>query len=91
MSSAADRYKTHHRPDFKPCKQTCPICTVLNRNGSKTFSSSYALKYHLTREHNREDEIVTGITRDNVLHVTRAITTAIEWNMLLDLSQWRSI
>lgn len=85
MSSTSQRYKTHHRLDFKPCKQTCPICDVLNRNGSKTFSSSYSLKYHLSTEHDRQDEIDSGITKDEVFLVTKAIETAIEWNMLLDL------
>ena len=73
------------RADYIQCNETCAMCDILNRNGSKIFSSSYALKYHVTTEHNREDEIVSGITREEVLCIASAVAVALKWNMLIDL------
>ncbi|QUC64398.1 hypothetical protein NsoK4_08210 [Nitrosopumilus sp. K4] len=91
MTSVNDSYKDHHRADYVECKQRCILCNLLKRKGSKIYKSSYAIKYHLTTEHSREDEIACGITRETILQTTRAIETAIQWNMLYDLSQRRSI
>jgi len=91
MSSAADRYKDHQRADYIQCNQTCAICDVLNRNGSKIFRSSYALRYHITIEHDLQDEIESGIRRKEVLCIAKAITVALKWNMLIDLPKRRDI
>ena len=75
------------RADYIQCKETCAICDILNPKGSKIFNSSYALKYHVTTEHNKEDEISSGITREEVLCIARAVAVALKWNMLIDLPQ----
>ena len=86
MSKTALCKKPHDvRSDFIPCNEICVMCDILNRNGSKIFSSSFALKYHITTEHNREDEITSGITKEEVLCITRAVAVALKWNMLIDL------
>jgi hypothetical protein len=77
--------KVHQREDYIQCKETCIICNILNRNGSKIFKSNYGLKYHLTTEHNVEDEIQSGITRSEVLTIVRAVAVALDWNMLIEL------
>ena len=90
--SKTSLYKNPHdvRPDYIPCNVICILCNVLNCNGSKIFRSSYALKYHITTEHDLQDEIVSGITRKEVLYIARAVAVALDWNMLIDLSKRRS-
>jgi hypothetical protein len=61
------------------------MCEILNANGSKIFGSNYALKYHVTTEHDRQDEIASGITKREVLCIARAVAIALQWNMLIDL------
>lgn len=78
------------RPDYIQCNEICVMCDVLNRNGSKIFGSSYALRYHITTEHDLQDEIESGITRKEILKIIRCITTALEWNMLVDLPKDKS-
>ena len=85
MSSAADRYKDHQRSDYIPCNHICIMCNILNSKGSKIFQSSYGLKYHITTEHDRQDEIASGITKEEVLCIARAVAVALKWNMLVDL------
>ncbi len=77
--------KKHHdgRSDYIPCKTICIICDHLSK--SKTFSSSFALKYHITKEHDLRDELHSGITKKEVLDVARAVAVALSWNMLIDL------
>lgn len=87
MSNTIQSNKTHVRADYIQCKQLCRICEILKPKGSKIFNSNYALKYHLTTEHNREDEISAGITRKQILQTVRAISQALEWKMLVDLSR----
>jgi len=90
MSSAADRYKVHHRADYIQCNQTCAICDVLNSNGSKIYRTSYALRYYITTEHELQDEIESGITRKEILKIIKCIRTALTWNMFVDLPKERS-
>lgn len=78
------------RPDYIPCNVICVICNILNRNGSKIFRSNYALRYHLTTEHDLQDEIESGITRKEIIEIIRCITTSLEWNMLLDIKKEKS-
>ena len=78
------------RKDYIQCNEICVMCDVLNRNGSKIFGSSYALRYHITTEHDLQDEIESGITRKEILKIIRCITTALEWNMLVDLPKDKS-
>jgi len=85
MSRTVHSNKIHGRSDYKPFKVTCRICLEIGKEKSKSFRSPYALKYHLTTTHNREDEIASGITRYEILQTARAIATAIKWNMLVDL------
>ena len=69
------------RSDFISCNEICAMCDVLNRNGSKIFRSNYALRYHITTEHDLQDEIKSGITRKEILKIIRCIITALEWNI----------
>lgn len=78
------------RSDFIPCNEICAMCDVLNRNGSKIFRSSYALRYHITTEHDLQDEIESGITRKEILKIIRCIRIALTWNMLVDLPNVQS-
>jgi|APSaa5957512535_1039671.scaffolds.fasta_scaffold33087_2 hypothetical protein len=91
MKISRDSNKTHVRIDYKRFKVTCKICQETGKQKSKSFTSLYALKYHLTTEHNKEDEIETGITRKMILETARAITTALEWNMLVDIPKRRHL
>jgi len=86
MSKTSLCKKPHDgRSDYIPCNTTCAICDILNRNGSKIFRSSFALKYHLVREHDLRDELESGITKKEILDIARAIAAALKWNMLVDL------
>ena len=90
MSSAVDRYKDHQRADYIQCNQTCVICNILNRNGSKIFRSSYTLRYHITTEHDLQDEIESGISRKEILKIIRCVRITLSWNMLLDIQKEKS-
>jgi|APSaa5957512535_1039671.scaffolds.fasta_scaffold185408_1 hypothetical protein len=85
MSSICHRNKGHQRADYIRCNEICIICEALKTHRSKIFNSSYALKYHLTTEHSREDEIISGISKEEVLSIAKAIAVALEWDMLIDL------
>ena len=87
MSNTSDSNKVHGRLDYKPFKVACRICLGIGKRKSKSFSSPYALKHHLTIAHDMEDEIHSGVTRAEILKTVRAITIALEWKMLIDLSQ----
>lgn len=89
MSSAADRYKDHQRADYRHSKVTCRICIEIGKRKSKSFRNIFALKIHLAT-HTREDEIQSGITRKEILKIARCITTALEWNMFVDLPKVQS-
>ena len=91
MSNTIYSNKAHVRDDFKSCCTICCICKRTRKQKSKRFNSLYALKYHLTTEHNIEDEISAGITRKQVLQTIRAISHALDWNMLIDLPQRRDL
>lgn len=76
----ADRY------DYLKCKVTCTICKkTVKQKKSKSFSSIYALKYHISTSHDREDEIVSGISKAEILNVLEGLAHALELNMLVDL------
>lgn len=76
----ADRY------DYLKCKVICTICKkTVKQKKSKSFSSIYALKYHISTSHDREDEIVSGISKAEILNVLEGLTHALELNMLVDL------
>lgn len=85
MSSPTQSNKVHVRVDYKLCKNRCCICTSIGKQKSKQFDTLYALKYHLTTSHNREDEISAGVTRRQILQMIRAISQALELNMLVDI------
>jgi hypothetical protein len=86
MSSTSLCKKQHGcRSDYIQCKIICIICDILNRHGSKIFSSSFALKYHISKEHDLRDELHSGVTKKVVLDVARAVEVALSWNMLIDL------
>ena len=58
----------------------CPIC-IWNRNKSKKFSTTYALKYHLSSEH--EGEIYSeDLNLENIQNVLRAFEKAVEIGMV---------
>lgn len=85
MNNNIDSKKPHAVKNCKKFKVACRICQVTGKQKSRTLNSHYALKYHLTTSHDREDEIVSGITRKEILQTARAIEKAIEWNMIIDL------
>ena len=70
------------RADYVQLPLLCPTCKKINRI-SKKFRSPYALMYHLTNVHDRQDEMVSNISIDQVRNVARAITKASEWNILI--------
>ena len=74
----------HKRYDYVQIRLLCPICKKIAMH-SRNYSSPYALKYHLTNYHNKQDEIESSITIYEVKQIARAIARAIEFNMLLDL------
>jgi hypothetical protein len=84
--SSTSLCKKHHggRSDYIPCKMICIICNLLDK--SKIFSSSFALKHHISSDHDLRDELNTGITKKEVLDIARAIDMALSWNMLLNLN-----
>lgn len=74
------------RYDYLKCKVTCTICKkTVKQKKSKSFSSIYALKYHISTSHDREDEIVSGISKAEILNVLEGLAHALELNMLVDL------
>lgn len=79
--------KTHDkRSDYKQCRMPCKICeVVVKQKKSKLFSSPFALRYHLNREHAKEDEIIAGITITEINCVLEGVIQALEWNMLADI------
>ncbi len=83
--------KDHDRVDYKQFKVTCRICLGIGKRKSKSFNNLYALKRHLTTTHDRQDEITSGITRKKVLRTVRTITTALDWNMFVDLHERRHL
>jgi len=86
MSKTSIRKKPHGvRSDCIPCNTICVMCDVLNRNGSRIFRSSYALRHHVTTEHDRQDEIQSGITKKQVICIARAVSIALKWDVLIDL------
>ena len=85
MGKAEHPNKTHVRKDFIQCKQRCRLCDILKPAGSKILNSNYNLKYHLTTEHNKEDELCAGITRRQILQTAKAISLGLEWNMLVEI------
>ncbi|MEC4849111.1 MAG: hypothetical protein RI100_07980 [Nitrosarchaeum sp.] len=85
MSNTIQSNKTHVRKDYKSCSTTCSICKRIGKQKSKQFNTLYALKYHLTTSHDRQDEIIAGVTRKQILQMIRAISQALELNMLLDI------
>ena len=85
MSNALDCNKASIRSDYEPSKVKCIICLVTGKQKSRTFNSHYALRYHLTTSHSREDEISAGVTRRQILQMLGAISKAIEWNMLVEI------
>jgi|APSaa5957512535_1039671.scaffolds.fasta_scaffold08917_5 hypothetical protein len=89
MDKILDSNKTSIRPDYKPCSNVCYICKKTGKKKSKKFNTLYGLKFHLS-SHTREDEIVAGVTRRQILHTVRAISRALDWNMLVDLSKVQS-
>ena len=75
------------RYDYLKCKVTCTICKkTVKQKKSKSFSSIYALKYHISTSHDREDEIISGITKDEILQAVEGVTLALKLDMLVDLS-----
>lgn len=90
MSSSVQSNKVHSRTDYKLCRNRCCICQRIGIQKSKQFDTLYALKYHLTTIHNREDEIIAGVTRKQILQMIRAISKALELNMLLDIPKVKS-
>ncbi len=90
MSKTSHCKKLHDiRSDYIPCDETCRMCYILNRNGGKIYRSRYALKHHITTEHDLQDEIESGVTRDEILTVARAVELALKWNILMDLPKKR--
>ena len=90
MDNISDSNKTHDRSDYKQFKVTCIICLEIGKQKSKQFNSIYSLRYHLKTTHDREDEISAGITKRQILQTTRAISRALDWNMLVDLPKVQS-
>lgn len=84
MNNTSDSYKTSIRSDYEPCSNSCYICKKIGKKKSKKFDTLYGLKYHLS-SHTREDEISAGVTRKQILHTVRAISQALEWEMLVDI------
>ena len=91
MSNVIQSNKVHPRVDFKLCRNRCYICKRIGKQKSKQFDTLYALKYHLTTSHNREDEISAGVTRKQILQMIRAISQALELNMLVDIPKEKSL
>ena len=87
MSSTVYSNKSLVRKDYQSCSTICCICKKIGKQKSKRFNTLYALKYHLATEHTSEDEISTGVTRKQILKIIRAISQALEWNMLIDLTE----
>ena len=85
MSDIIYSNKAYVRNDYKICSTTCCICKRIGKQKSKQFDTLYALKYHLTTTHNREDEISAGVTRKQILQMIRAISQALELNMFVDI------
>lgn len=85
MNNPTQSNKTHVRKDFKLCRLRCSICKRIGKQKSKKFNTIYALKYHLTTSHNREDEIIAGVTRKQILQTIRVISYSLELNMLADI------
>ncbi len=75
--------KTHepHREIYVQIPLECPICRKL-RKKSKKFSSPYALMYHLTDWHGREDEILSKITVAEVHRGIRLVCNAYKIGVL---------
>ena len=68
---------------IKPIKKVrifCPIC-IWNRKKSKKFSTTYALKYHLSTKHQGE-VYPEDLTLENVQNVVRAIEKAVQIGMV---------
>jgi hypothetical protein len=91
MSNTTQSNKVHSRTDYKLCRNCCCICKRIGIQKSKQFNTLYALKYHLTTSHNSEDEISAGITRKQILQMIRAISQALELNMLVDIPKEKSL
>ena len=72
------------RYDYVQIRLLCPICKKITKQ-SRMYSSPYSLKYHLTTYHNKQDEIESSITINEVKQIARTIDRAIEFNMLFDL------
>ena len=85
MNKVIESTKTNVREDYKPCNTICSICKRIGKQKSKQFSTLYALNYHLATEHDREDEISAGVTRKQIRQTTKAISKALNWQMLIDL------
>ena len=85
MSSSAQSNKSYAREDYKHCSTTCSICKRIGKQKSKQFNTLYALKYHLTTSHSREHEIIAGVTIKQILRIVKAISQALELNMILDI------
>ena len=84
MNNFTDSKKDYTRSDYKPCTNICYICKKTGKKKSKKFKTLYGLKHHLYT-HTREDEIIAGVTTKKILHTARAISQALEWNMLLEI------
>jgi len=61
----------------------CPNC-IWNKNKSRKFSTVYALKYHLSTEHQGE-LYPEDLTLENVQNVLSAIEKAIQIGMVREI------
>ena len=88
MDKAVQPNKPHHaRHDYTKCIMTCNICKkIVKQKKSKCFSNGFALKYHLVTCHDRQDEIISGITKAEILKAVEGVTLALKLDMLVDLS-----
>jgi len=75
--------KTHQpsREIYAQIPHSCPICKKLYRK-SKKFSSPYALMYHLSDIHVKEDENLSGISIDEILLAIRLVCKAYKIGIL---------
>ena len=68
------------KPSKNQVRMFCPFC-LYHKNRSRKFSTVYALKYHMSSEH--EGEIYPKeLTLENVQNVLRAIEKAIQIGMV---------
>ena len=87
MSDTTQSNKNYVRKDYRSCNTICYLCKRIGKQKSKQFNTLYGLKYHLTTEHSKQDEISARVSRKQILQTIRAISQALEWKMLIDLTE----